>query len=77
MQLLLFIICILWVGNCLEGVGISPIRVYHLNKGKFTKYLFSLLPQENIDDLAKLAIKFPAEIDQPTLAANPNCMVSR
>ena len=76
MKLLLFVLLLIVVGQALEGVGLNPIKPYHLNKGKKTKYLFSIQTQEEITSKAKLKVKFPAEFDQSAVASNLECMAS-
>jgi hypothetical protein len=29
----------------LKGIGLNPIKPYHLNQGKSTSYLFSIAPE--------------------------------
>ena len=43
MKLLILITLIMVTGLCINGIGLNPIRPYHLNKGKITKYFFSLI----------------------------------
>ena len=58
----------------LAGIGLNPIRPFSLNKGKFTSYLFSISPEEEILTKAKIQIVFPSEFDQTKIAAGLTCM---
>ena len=71
----LLLFCLLGIlASSLQGIGINPIKPYHLNKGKTTKYLFSIQTQEEINSKAKIKVKFPAEFDQSEVASNLTCM---
>ena len=59
-KLLLCILLLFVVGQALEGVGLNPIKPYHLNKGKKTKYLFSIQTPSEITQKAKIKVKFPS-----------------
>lgn len=74
MKLILLISLLAITGLCINGIGLNPIKPYHLNKGKVTKYLFSLITEEEITSKAKIKVTFPAEFDQSALASNPKCM---
>lgn len=76
MKLILLIAMLFLCGLCIDGIGLNPIKPYHLNKGKVTKYLFSLVTQQEITTKAKIKVKFPAEFDQSAVASNPACMTS-
>lgn len=76
MKLLLIITVLLFSTFCIDGIGLNPIKPYHLNKGKLTKYLFSLQTEQEITSKAKIKVTFPAEFDQSTLASNPSCMAN-
>lgn len=76
MKLILIIAMLFVYGLCINGVGLNPIKPYHLNKGKVTKYLFSLVTEQEITTKAKIKVKFPAEFDQSAVASNPACMTS-
>lgn len=43
MKLILVITLLIVTGLSINGIGLNPIKPYHLNKGKVTKYLFSLI----------------------------------
>ena len=74
---LLLILCLLGIlTNSLQGIGMNPIKPYHLNKGKVTKYLFSIQTQEEINSKAKIKVTFPSEFDQSEVASNLSCMAS-
>lgn len=60
MKLLLLIVMLLYIGTCIDGIGLNPIKPYHLNKGKLTKYLFSLRTEQEITSKAKIKVTFPA-----------------
>lgn len=42
MKIIILLTLIICCGLCIDGIGLNPIKPYHLNKGKLTKYLFSL-----------------------------------
>ena len=68
---LLVLICTLCLlGNALQGIGMNPIKPYHLNKGKVTKYLFSIETQEEITSKAKIKVTFPSQFHQSDVASN-------
>ena len=74
---LILLICVMgMVVNSLQGIGLNPIKPYHLNKGKVTKYLFSIQTQEEITSKAKIMVTFPAEFDQAEVASNLTCLSS-
>lgn len=73
-KLVICVVLLLVVGLALEGIGLNPIKPYHLNKGKKTKYLFSMRTQDEITSQAKIKVKFPAEFDQSAIASNLACM---
>lgn len=58
----------------LKGIGLNPIKPYHLNQAKSTSYLFSISPEEEILTKAKVKITFPFEFDHSKLASNLKCM---
>lgn len=58
----------------LKGIGLNPIKPYHLNQGKSTSYLFSISPEEEILTKAKVKITFPYEFDHSKIASNLKCM---
>lgn len=76
MKLFLLLTLIIASGLCIDGIGLNPIKPYHLNKGKLTKYLFSLRTEQEITSKAKIKVTFPAEFDQSALASDPACMAS-
>lgn len=68
--LFLLLVCAL----SLKGIGLNPIKPYHLNQGKSTSYLFSISPEEEILSKAKVRITFPYEFDHSKIASNLKCM---
>jgi hypothetical protein len=41
---LLFFVLLITCALSLKGIGLNPIKPYHLNQGKSTSYLFSIEP---------------------------------
>jgi hypothetical protein len=76
MKIIILLTLIICCGLCIDGIGLNPIKPYHLNKGKLTKYLFSLRTEQEITSKAKIKVSFPAEFDQSAIASNPTCMAS-